>query len=125
MPYTEFGAMLATIMIIIVAMTIIQRLVMSFRNYIYTGNAGNFEHCWFIQVIDNKGPFSEYAFTGVHPGGVVIDAFMLSFVSFAMVGAWAPIVIVLLIYALAKQMRKRIAHKQEFVGNLNGDQLGE
>ena len=121
--YGMFGVYCAFVFGSVSAGVLIFRIALSFKHYINTGSLGDAEYFWFGQIVEGKGIFSPAYFTGYHPGGILLDACMLSLVVLLLIPLWAPMIISVLLIILAKTMRKRIAHKQEFVSNLKGEQL--
>lgn len=121
-PYGVFGVYCAFAFGIFTAGALLYRTVRSFNHYINTGELGDAEYFWFGQIIEGNGIFSHYYFTGYHPGGILLDACILTLVALLLIPFWAPLIIIVLIVILAKQMRKRIAHKQKFVANLKGEE---
>lgn len=121
--YGNFGAICAFVFGASTAGVLLFRVGLSFRHYIHTGELGDADYFWFGQIMEGKGIFSPAYFTGYHPGGILLDACMLSIVTVLLIPLWAPLIIAVLLVILAQLMRKRIAHKQEFISNLKGDQL--
>ncbi len=119
--YQELGAYIATILIIIFVFVIVIRYMMAFRHYIYHGDIGDFEKSAFISAMEGEWTnIVKYAFTGYHPGILIVDTFMLGLFSVTMIVLWAPMIVMLLLVLLGYTMRKRIAHKQEFTARLEG-----
>ena len=124
-PYVVIGAICALTFGFITAGVLLFRIGLLFRMYVNTGEVGDSDDFWFGQVMDGKGIFSPLYFTGTHPAGILLDACILSIVSVLMIPGWAPLAIIILLVILAKQMRERVAHKQEFVSNLKGEHINE
>lgn len=122
--YTEIGNFVGTGLLVFFTVIVVVRYILAFRNYIYTGELGDYERCFIYQLVEEK-TINKYMFTGHHPGFILIDVFCFFLISVASVGLWGAYIVVGLIFLLAQTMRKRIAHKQTFVGNLKGDQLEE
>ena len=123
--YTELSNITGTLLLLFFTGVIIFRFILAFRNYIYTGELGDSDYCFIYQLFEEK-TINKYMFTGHHPGFIIIDAFCFIVITIAAaLGLWGAYVVIGLVVLLAKIMRKRIAHKQTFVGNLNGDQLDE
>ncbi len=124
--YIDVGGIIATLLIIMFSVVMVIRLIMAFRHYIYNGDCGDGEKSAFVSLMEgNWSDLVLYSFTGYHPGMVLVDAMMLGLFSLLVVGLWAPLIIMGLFILLGHVMRKRIAVKQTFVGNLKGDQLDE
>lgn len=123
--FTQLSNTIGTLMLLFFTGVVIFRFVLAFRNYIYTGELGDSDYCFIYQLFEEKS-INKYMFIGHHPGFVLIDAFCFFVITIAAaLGFWVAYVVVGLIMLLAKVMRKRIAIKQKFVGNLKGDQLDE
>jgi len=122
--YLEIGDGIGTSLLFFFLGVIIFRYILAFRNYIYTGELGDHDHCFVYQLFEEKS-INNHMFTGHHPGFILIDAFCFLVISMGAVGLWGAYIVFGLILLLARTMRKRIAIKQTFVGNLKGDQLEE
>lgn len=118
--YMEIGGILSTFSLLFFTVVVVIRLVLAFHHYIHTGNLGDFEKCAFGQVMEHGNFFSVYAFTGYHPGVLVMDAIVFGLFSTLMIPLWGAYIIFGLFLLLAKTMRNRIAVKQEFVAKLDG-----
>lgn len=119
--YQEIGTLVATTLTFVFVFAIIYRFIMSFIHYINHGNFGNVEKSFFISMVDTRwNDAVKYAFTGYHPGMILVDAFILSLYSLVMVALWAPMIVLLLLLLLGHTMRKRIGTKQEFIAKLDG-----
>lgn len=122
--YLEIGNYIGSAMLVFFTAIVVFRYVLSFRNYIYTGELGDYDECFVYQLFEEKS-INKHMFTGCHPGFILIDAFCFLAFSMIAVGLWAAYIVFVLILLLARIMRKRIEVKQTFVGNLKGDQLEE
>lgn len=120
--YMGLGDYIASISMMVFALIILFRLVLAFRHYIYTGKYGDVEKSGLIGMFDNNFKF-RWLFIGYHPGGIAADTMIFILAAVSAVFFWAVIIVGGLFILLATTMRKRIAHKQEFIGNLRGDQL--
>ena len=124
--YTEIGGIIATLFLVMFAIVIVSRFIMAFNYYIYNGDFGDGEKSAFVSLTEAKwSNLIKYTFTGYHPGMIFVDGLLLAFFSIIMIGVWGPMIILALFLLLGNVMRKRIAVKQTFVGNLKGDQLDE
>lgn len=120
--YQGLGDYIATIMLMVTVVILLFRCVLAFRNYIYTGKYGDPEKSGLISTFENNFKF-RWMLIGYHPGGIAADSMLFILASVMCVFFWAPMIIGGLFILLAVTMRKRVAHKQEFISNLKGDQL--
>ena len=120
--YQGLGDYLATIMLMVTVVILLFRCVLAFRNYIYTGKYGDPEKSGLLSMFENEFKF-RWLLIGYHPAGIGADSMIFILFSVMCVFFWAPMIIGGLFILLAITMRKRIAHKQEFISNLKGDQL--
>jgi len=123
--YQGMGDYIATILFMVGALIILFRCVLTFRAYIYTGKFGEPNKSLLIGLMDDEGLQWKYLFTGYHPGGIGADSMMLILFSIMSVFLWGVYIAGGLVILLALTMRKRIAHKQTFIGNLKGEQLND
>ena len=124
--YTEVGSVIATLLFFMYAIVIIVRFILAFNHYIYSGDFGDGERSAFVCMMEgNWSSMIGYSFIGYHPGMVFVDAVLIGIFSLLMIFIWGPMIILALFLLLGHVMRKRIAVKQTFVGNLKGDQLDE
>lgn len=123
--YIQIGEVLSLFLVGLTIAIVTFRFVLAFRNYIYTGKYGDFERSLMgcLMEYDKEKVSFKYVLTGYHPAVLVMDTFILLMIAIGATPLWAAYILAGLILLLAKLMRARIAVKQEFVGNLKGDQL--
>lgn len=121
------------------------------HKYVTTGKFGSVDDSWFFGIMNyfhdrysdynseeqvpTIGRAFKYLFIGTHPLTTLLDGCM--YTVFAMITSGLvvltiafPVIIAViaeigLFILLLRVMRKRIAHKQQFVANLKGEQLDE
>lgn len=123
--YLGLGDCIATILFMVSALIIPFRCGLTFRAYIYTGKFGEPNKALLTGLMDDEGLRWKYLFTGYHPGGIGADSMVLVMFAIMSVFLWGVYLVAGLVILLAHIMRKRIAHKQEFIGNLKGEQLND
>ena len=125
--YTYFGLgdYIATTVLIFAIMLTLFKLCLTFRHYIYSGEFGDYEKSMFMGMMDGNhiSKTWRYLFIGYHPGGIGADFMGMILLSILCVPFWSVYIVGTLFVLLAVTMRKRIAHKQTYIGNLKGDQL--
>ena len=117
--YIQIGGIISFTLQVLAVAVILYRLLRCFENYVNTGNFGDPKKSWFGQIMEKGNFFSGYAFTGYHPI-VLVDGFLFMFLGFTAMALWGVYAVAGLIILLARVMRKRIAHKQEFYAKLEG-----
>lgn len=122
--YLGMGDLIATHGLILSAALVLFRVCLTFRGYIYTGNFGEADISFLICLMNAKVRW-KYLFTGYHPVGIAADLMGCLMISMLAVPFWGVYIAGVLVVLLARIMRKRIAHKQKFIGNLKGEQLDD
>lgn len=118
--YTQIGEILGATSLLFFTAVVAIRFVLAFRNYIYSGNFGDFEKSAFAEMMSHGNFFSRYAFIGYHPGILMIDAVTFGVFSLLIIPFWGAYIVIGLFLLLGNIVRKRIAIKQEFVAKLDG-----
>lgn len=123
--YANMGIAISGVLFVFFTLVVAYRFVAAFRNYIYTGKFGDYERSAFGQTMEANGIAAvvKYGLTGYHPPMILFDALFFTLIALLAQPLWGVFIIGGLLVTLAMVMRKRIAHKQEFVGNLRGDHL--
>ena len=117
--YLQMGGVIALMLQVLAVGVTLYRSLRCFENYVNTGNFGDPRKSWFGDILERGNFFSGYAFTGYHPM-LLMDGFLFMFLGFTAMALWGFYAVAGLIMLLARVMRKRIAHKQEFYAKLEG-----